>query len=139
MNAFPFVDFLNKQIVEFLMFPFGAVHKIRNAVFRYFRPPPPFVTQNRTNPYISTEVRNKSLTPPQKRTYFVNAPFSDACSGFPIIIIFALCWVNLTLFAFSFLSSVSWNFFAFPWAKITILQGCMQGKEIEKCLGKSSN
>jgi hypothetical protein len=52
----------------------GAVHKIRNAVFRYFRPPPPFVTQNRTNPYIFTEVRNNSLTPPQKRTYFVNAP-----------------------------------------------------------------
>jgi hypothetical protein len=36
--------------------------------------PPPFVTQNRTNPYIFTEVRNKSLTPPG-RTYFVNAPF----------------------------------------------------------------
>jgi hypothetical protein len=34
------------------------------AIFRDFWPPPPFVTQNRTNPYMFTVERNKSLTPP---------------------------------------------------------------------------
>jgi hypothetical protein len=37
------------------------------AIFRDFWPsPPPFVTQNRTNPYMFTVDRNKSLTPPSK-------------------------------------------------------------------------
>ncbi len=35
------------------------------AIFRDFWPPPPFVTQNRTNPYMFTVERNKSLTPPK--------------------------------------------------------------------------
>ncbi len=43
-------------------FKLGVAHLIRNAIFRDFGPPSPFVTQNRTNPYIF-ERRNKSLTP----------------------------------------------------------------------------
>ncbi len=38
----------------------GSVHKIRAQFSKIFDP---FVTQNRTNPYIFTVVRNKSLTP----------------------------------------------------------------------------
>jgi hypothetical protein len=52
---------LKKREIHEKTICYGAVHKIRNAFFRYFRPPPPFVTQNRTNPYIFTEVRNRKL------------------------------------------------------------------------------
>jgi hypothetical protein len=42
----------------------GDVHKLRDAIFQDFRPPSPLVTKNRTNPYVLTMVRNKSLTSP---------------------------------------------------------------------------
>jgi hypothetical protein len=58
--------------------PLGSDHKIRTQFFEIFDLLPfSLVTQNRINPYIFTEVRNKSLTPsPLKRYVFYESSFS---------------------------------------------------------------
>jgi hypothetical protein len=54
----------NNNIRAILFNTLGNVHIIRNTIFRIFRPPPsPFVTKNRTNPYLFTRLRNKSPNP----------------------------------------------------------------------------
>ncbi len=60
-----------KKIYTTFIFNWGILREraqYTHAIFQDFWPSSPFVTQTRTNPYIFTRIRNKSLTPKCVRT-----------------------------------------------------------------------